>query len=156
MFKENKKAQVGTTMTLGLATLIIIFLIIAFVIISTFIAGGISRGIKTESIAMSSKEEAITSLIAYLQTPVNISINEKEQEIIIADLIRLATVNRSYEKVLQEKSKEILDLVYKGKYALHALPLEIVSVIGRPPFINMLIPSKNPINVIFGLVKEEK
>lgn len=154
MFKENKKAQVGTTMTLGLATLIIIFLIIAFVIISTFIAGGISRGIKTESITMSSKEEALTSLFAYLQTPVSISIDEKEQEIIIADLIRLATVNRSYEKVLQEKSKEILDPVYKGKYALHALPLEIVSVIGRPSFAYTLIPSKEPIQVIFGLIEK--
>ena len=154
MFKENKKAQVGTTMTLGLATLIIIFLIIVFVLLSTLIARGISKGIKTESITMSGKEESLTSLFAYLQTPVSISIDEKEQNISMADLIRLASLNRSYEKILQEKSKEILDPLYKGKYALHALPLEIVSVIGRPLFVYMLIPSKKPIQVTFGLIEE--
>ncbi len=154
MFKGNKKAQIGETMTLGLATLVIIFLIIIFFLISTFIGGGASKNIESESKAISVKEEAMTSLLAYLQTPANITINEKEQNISIADLIRLATVNRSYEKVLQEKSKEILDPVYKGKYALHALPLEIVSVVGRPSFVSMLIPSKKPINVIFGLIEK--
>lgn len=154
MFKENKKAQIGPTMTLGLATLIIIFLIVAFVIVSIFIAGGISKGIKTESITMSSKEEAKTSLLAYLQTPVNISVDEKEQEVVIADLIRLATLNSDYEKILQEKSKEILDPVYRGRYALHTPQLEIVSVIGRPSFISTLIPSKKPIMVMLGLIEE--
>ena len=112
MFKENKKAQIGETMTLGVATLIIIFLIIAFFLISILIAGGTSKNIDSGSITMSSKEEAITSLLAYLQTPVNITIDEKEQNISMADLIRLASLNKSYKKILQEKSKDILDPIY--------------------------------------------
>lgn len=116
MFKGNKKAQVGTTMTLGLATLIIIFLIIVFVLLSTLIALGTSKGIKTESITMSSKEESSTSLFAYLQTSVIINVNEKEQNISIADLIRLWAKDRDSQKLYEEKLKEetskILDAVY--------------------------------------------
>jgi len=131
MFKENKKAQIGEAMTLGLATLIIILLIIAFFLISILIAGVTSKNIESGSITMSSKEEAITSLLAYLQTPISISVDEKEQNMSIADLIRLWAKDKNSQKLYKEKLKEETSNIFDAVYACYEL---------RIPYYEMLTP----------------
>lgn len=141
----SKKAQIGTTMTYIVATILIALLLILLFVFSNFFKKDVGGEIEV----ISSKEESLVSLNAYLQTPVNVSVNEKEQIITMADLIRLADLDKSYKEILKEKTKEIFDPVYE-KYVIHAYPIEIVSAVGRPIFVEMFIPSKKPIQIIFA------
>lgn len=115
----NKKGVIGETINLGFATIIIFVLAIIFFLFSSLAKGGISGSLTEESKVLILKQEAEQSLIAYLKTPVQIERNGINQEITMADLIRLANNEKSYEEMLRLKSREIFDLVY-DEYSLSA------------------------------------
>ena len=151
---KGKKAQGGAGMTLAVASVVIVFILLIYMIFSSVITAGISLKVKTSSLDISEKNQAKTSLEAYLNTPVSITINNESKEILMSDLIRLAYSDRAYQKELQEKTHQILDPVYK-EYILHAGIMEIVSGVGRPQLIELYLPSEEPIKVIFGIVGEK-
>jgi len=154
MGMKGKKAQGGAGMTLAVASVVIVFILLIYMIFSSLITAGISLKVKKTSIELSEKNQAKTSLEAYLNTPVSITINNESKEILMSDLIRLAYSDRAYQKELQEKTHQILDPVYK-EYILHAGIMEIVSGVGRPQLIELYLPSEEPIKVIFGIVGEK-
>ena len=150
---KGKKAQGGAGLTLAVASVLIVFIILIYIIFSSLITAGISLDAKKKSLELADKSRAETSLEAYLNTPVKILINNEEKEIMMSDLIRLAYYDRSYQNLLKEKTKQILDPVY-SEYVLHAGLMEIISAAGRPSLAWRYIPSENPIKVIFGVIEE--
>lgn len=115
----NKKGTIGETINLGLATIIIFVLAIVFLLLSSLAKGGISGSLNEESKNLILKQEAEQSLIAYLKTSVQIERNNINQDITMADLIRLAKNEEVYEDLLKSKSMEIFDLIY-DEYSLSA------------------------------------
>ncbi len=115
MFKD-KKGVIGETINLGLAAIIIVVLAIIFFIFSSLSKSGISGSLIEESENLMLKQEAEQSLIAYLKTPVQIKRNGIDQEITIADLIRLAKNEVAYEDILKSRTIEIFDSVYSEYY----------------------------------------
>ena len=115
---RNKKAEIDEAMTLTVATFIIIFLLVIFILISSLVTADVFKKAKGESIKVSAKESSLVSLSAYLQTPVNIRIDNIDKEIKISDLIRLSKVNSSYKSLLESKTEEIFDSVYGKNYAV--------------------------------------
>jgi len=150
---KNKKAQIGETMTLTVATFIIIFLLIIFILISSLVTANIFKKAKGESIKISAKESTLLSLEAYLQTPVNVKIDNIDKEIKISDLIRLAYIDDSYRKPLTEKTKEILNPVFGNSYNIHVYLFEIVSGPIGNIIVTTDIPAEKPIKIVFGAVR---
>lgn len=153
---RNKKAEIGETMTLLVATFLLVFIFVIFILITTFITAGVSKQSQEQSLKMSAKESATASLFAYLQTPVDISVGGKQENMEIADLIRIAYSNEAYQEILKEKTKEILDPVYGKKYFVHAYPIEIISTFSALSEVNIvetLIPAEKPIKIILGVIK---
>ena len=155
---KNKKAQIGETMTLSVATLIIIFLLVIFILISSLVTANVFKKAKGESIKISAKESILVSLNAYLQTPVNVKIDNIDKEIKISDLIRLTAKNDSYKTVLKEKTKEILNPVYGDKYSISfagEIQIDILGTLGisETNRVEMTIPAEKPITVILGVKK---
>lgn len=155
---KNKKAQISEILTMPEATIIIIFLLIVFIAISLLITSGASKYSEKESIKISSKESALVSLQAYLQTPVDVEIDGATKNIKMADLIKLAVKNEIYQSVLKEKTKEIFYPIYGDNYFIHLSSplLEIVSTsAGISDFYiaEIAIPSDKPIIIIMGVIK---
>ncbi|MEM2956195.1 MAG: hypothetical protein QW041_01285 [Candidatus Pacearchaeota archaeon] len=106
---SNKKGQLlGETAALIVATIIIFILLVVFFFLIKSIS--IAKGTDSETILL--QEQNIVSLMAYLNTPVNI----QEQEMKMIDLIRLTSIDKNYKLLLEEKTKEIFNKVYGNDY----------------------------------------
>jgi len=101
---ENKKgALIGPINSLIVTTIVVaLILIVAFLLIS-FI-GTPSADVTYNSLAKSS---AMTSMKAYLETPVKAPIDGKAADMRMIELIRLAHVNQSYMPLLQSETDAI-------------------------------------------------
>ena len=110
---KGKKAQ-GKIVTAGplmTATIVVAILLIIFFIFTKAVA----IKPKVHGIdALAAKEQILDSLTAYLNTPVYAD----NQEIKIADLIRLAKSNPSYKDTLRSKTEEIFDKTFGNHYAI--------------------------------------
>lgn len=109
--KPKKKGQViGETVALFAATVLIIAILVAFFfVIKTFEKSAAKAG-ALDSFSLENQGGA--SLKAYLATPVKIDYNNEKIEMKMADLIRLAKINESYRKILEDESREIFDKTY--------------------------------------------
>ena len=122
----NKKGAIGEGISIGITSIFIVLIVIVFVLISSFIGGGISKDLTDYSNNLIKKQEAEISLQAYLKTPVEIDRNNIQQNITIADLIRLSQIDKAYEGLLKTESKKIFDKIY-GDYSLHVNLINIKS-----------------------------
>lgn len=104
---ENKKAQLGATITLIVATIIIFFILIIFFYLSSTIADAKFKKHADVVISYSNKEQALISLEAFLKTPIKIILDSEEVEISIADLIRFNEVKAGGDLILKEQAEKI-------------------------------------------------
>ncbi len=106
---KNKKAQLlGTGTNLFITTAVIILLILIFYLWINILGKPVTADLEKSSI----ETQALTSLRAYLETPVNVNVNGRMQEMPIADLIRLAEKDSSHIQALDERTRDIFDAVY--------------------------------------------
>ena len=78
---NTKRGVIGETLNLGFATIIIVVLAIMFFLFSSIIKGGISVSLTEKSEDLIFRQEAESSLLAYLKTPVTIERNEILDEV---------------------------------------------------------------------------
>ena len=103
--------KIVTSGPLMTATIVVAILLIIFFIFTKAVA----IKPKVQGIdALAAKEQILDSLIAYLNTPVYAD----NQEIKIADLIRLSKSNPPYKDALRSKTEEIFDKTYGEHYSI--------------------------------------
>lgn len=100
----ERKAQLGATITLIVATIIIFFTLTIFFYLSTAVAAFKFQKHADISLSYSNKEQALISLKAFLRTPVEVEIGGAKTTIPISGLIRINS--GSYDsKITGEASK---------------------------------------------------
>ncbi|MFH0831932.1 MAG: hypothetical protein V1886_03675 [archaeon] len=97
----SKKAQLGETVALTVATLLIFFTIAIFFYLSTIAAGFQFRKNSDVYLAYSGKQQAMISLKAFLDTKVEFQGIETE----IADIIRIDSIESN--AIVKNKTEEI-------------------------------------------------
>ena len=108
---RGKKAQ-GKIVTAGplvTATIVVAILFVVFFILTR----AVSPTPKVSSSELAAKEQILDSLIAYLNTPVNVD----NQEIKMSDLIRLTRLNPAYKDALKAETEGALGKTYEN-YAI--------------------------------------
>ena len=130
----NKKAQIGETMQDLVAMFVIIVIIIMF-FIASLVFFNIGKGnIEIRGFEQSSYDQAHSSLLAYLQTPVEV----EGEKMTTADLIRLSEIDEQYKIMLEEE-------MFREIYADHELEIEKEKLRSHEAF--FLIPSDAIIKV---------
>lgn len=104
---ENKKSQLGATLTLVAATIIIVFILIIFLYLSSTVADFKFKKHADVVVGYSDKGQALTSLQAFLKTNIKIILDSEEVEISIADLIRLNEVLPGGDTILREQAEKV-------------------------------------------------
>ncbi len=102
---KNKKADMGETITLIIATTIIFFILIIFFYLTNAIADFKFKKHAEVVADYSNKEHALISLQAFLQTPLKTEIGGIKSNILVKDLMRINT--GSYDTMLQQEASEI-------------------------------------------------
>ena len=103
-FYKNRNAQLGATITLIVATIIIFITLIVYFFLSSVVADFKFKKHADISLSYSNKEQALISFKAFLQTPVEVEIDGAKTTIPISDLIRINS--GSYDsKITWEASK---------------------------------------------------
>jgi uncharacterized protein (UPF0333 family) len=103
--KMSNKGQLGDTTILIVSTIVIALMLVVFFFLIKSVTIGKSAN---EADVASLQEQNIASLRAYLDTKVNI----QEQEMRMADLIRIASVNPNYENEAIAQTENIFNRVY--------------------------------------------
>mgnify|MGYP001371796932 CR=1 FL=1 len=131
MFDHNKKGQLlGPNIALIAATIaVVIILIISFVLVRL-----IASPADDSQKAVLLQSQAITSLGAYLQTPINVSIDGKSQMMEMSNFIRLAKLNETYRGQLETITQEIFGKVYGENYGLE-IP-GVIKIYNKRPILN--------------------
>ena len=101
----HNKAQLGDTVVLIVTTIVVAALLVIFFFIIKSVTIGKSAA---EADTISLKEQSLISLKAYIDTPVSAN----GQEIKMADLIRLARINPSYENDVRMQTENIFNKIY--------------------------------------------
>ena len=113
---NSKKGQ-GKILTAGplvTATIAVIALLIVFFIFSKAMAINPKTG---DISALAMQEQGLESLVAYLNTPVDVDGSEMK----MSGLIGLTKLDTKYKSILEGKTKDILDKAYGGDYQLWAI-----------------------------------
>jgi len=118
MLKTSRRGQlIGKSIALIFVTVVIAVFLIAFYMLARGFTSPSQKSI--EDLAQSSSQNmAISSLKAYLQTPVDISYNGKDIPVQMIDLIRITDMNNSYSPILQKTTHDIFDRAYGDKYGI--------------------------------------
>lgn len=110
---------VGESLTLFVVTMVVLGLMLIFF----FMIKSIDRGV-TDIEQMKSfllEDSAWFSLKAYANTPVEINYGGENITVSMVDLIRLAKMNESYKKILEDESTKIFTEIYgNNNYRLNA------------------------------------
>lgn len=104
---KNKKAQLGATITLIVATIIIFFTLVIFFYLSSTVADAKFKKHADVVASYSNKEQASISLQSFLKTPLKIIIEGEQVEISIADLIRFNEVKAGGDTILKEHAEKV-------------------------------------------------
>lgn len=119
MYKlSNKKGALLGPINALIASTIVIAIILAIAFFFILVARSPVDIVDQKVSIVAFKQEASQSLIAYLHTPVLVSVDGRNQEMEMIDLIRLAKINSSYASVLKDKTLEIFDKVYPNEYGI--------------------------------------
>jgi hypothetical protein len=104
---KNKKATLGATIPLIVATIVIMFILVIFFYFSSALADFKFKKHAEVVADYSSKEQASISLEAFLKTPIKIILDSEEVEITLADLIRFNEVKAGGDTILKEQAEKI-------------------------------------------------
>jgi|GEM_PF-5971394 hypothetical protein len=107
--KKTKKAQVGTTITLIAATIVITLLLVLFLAGTNTIAK--FRFSEKKEVKYSMMQQEIVSLEGYLATPLK-GIYEEEREIKMEDLIRLWDASEEKKQDYRDKIEEATSKIF--------------------------------------------
>lgn len=110
----NKKAQIGETLSLGMATIVIIFLLVIFMVFSSIITAGVPKDIEAKGKMIADKNAGYVSLMAFLNTPVEINMDNVKQKMIMSDLIRLALIDSNYEQFVENEAQNSFKDIFKS------------------------------------------
>jgi len=124
----SRKGQlVGESLTLVVVTMIVLALMLVFFFMIRSMGNNGTDVNLTKSSSL--QDSAWFSLKAYVNTPVKIAYGAENLTVDMADLIRLAKINASYEKTLEDESTKILTEVYGNNN--YRLDVRDVFSIGR-------------------------
>ena len=118
MVQISKKGQIlGESLSLTLITVLAIILMIVFFVTIKAVSSPGAKSIE-ELKQFTAQNAAMSSLKAYLATPVRINYNNQNITLEMAELIRLADIDSSYIGILQNNTHNIFDRVYGEKYSI--------------------------------------
>lgn len=123
MFDSNpfeKMGKRGEAVTATYIMLIFTTVVVGIVLIAVYFLIGIFGQPHADVPAEASlKVQALTSLKAYLSTPVKLDLgNGKTQYVTMADLLGLAKTSEGYRGKAYNETREIFDGVYGDKYGI--------------------------------------
>lgn len=127
--KTNKKGQIGEALQDIVGAVIIIALLIIFFFISQIFWKGSVDELKKSSEEQLIHNQEHLSLQAWLQKQTTITYNNKEQNLTIAELIRLSKINSSYKTILEQEAL-VFDIY---DYRFDALKPEDLTKLGFKP-----------------------
>ncbi|PIU75897.1 hypothetical protein COS75_01960 [Candidatus Pacearchaeota archaeon CG06_land_8_20_14_3_00_35_12] len=123
---KNKKGAIGKVFTYLFVTIFIGILLAAFFLIIA--PSLVFKNISPETISSLTKSEALVTLQGYLETPVQVAINGKNENLTMSNLIKLACIDSSYVPLLETETKKIFDSVYEN-YALYGFYVDCTNKI---------------------------
>lgn len=139
---DKKGALLGPVNALTGATILIAIILFATLLIILIFSASPQKADVTRDGSMNFR--SMQSMKAYLETPVNVSVNGKETEMQMSDLIMLVNIDGSYKGALEKSTAGIFDKVYPQKYYVQFLKIAPNGVL-------------NPIAIVWsspGIVKE--
>lgn len=117
---NNKKSQLGSTLTLILAIIAIFVLFVIFMWAIDKLNSAKGLFVKRDvSVKMTDSFNSLYSLQSYISSSVEIEINGKKESITISDLIRLWNIynDAAYKSILQSESEKIFKPFMKKENA---------------------------------------
>ncbi|MCX8193812.1 MAG: hypothetical protein N3G19_00380 [Candidatus Pacearchaeota archaeon] len=100
----NKKGQIGEAFQDVVGAVIIVVLLIIFAVLSGIFWAGAKSEIQKSSEELLIHNQEHLSLQSWLQKPIKINYNNEEQNLTIAELIRLSKINSTYKTLLEQEA----------------------------------------------------
>jgi preprotein translocase subunit SecF len=112
--KKNKKGQIGESIQDLVGLVIIAILLILFFVISNAAWGISGQETKDVSTQQYLHDQEHKALEAFMQKQVTV----QEQEITMAELIRLSQIDQTYKSVLENEVKNAFDDIYTYNFLI--------------------------------------
>ena len=155
MLKDKLNRKKGQLIGPSNVLLVITVLTLIFSVVFFFLIRGIGHKQEVEVFEKESLKNQMTpSILAYLSTPVDVNINEKNQIMLMSDLIRIAESDPLYDSVLISKSREIFDKVYPNSYFVKVYAKRIM-VFGPESYFTVSEEIRIPGNITITLYLKE-